>query len=143
MLSAVFQTSNTVTTSNPGGPIIATPHVVLIFWGSNWGTTSTPVAGTCINAVGDILSDGYTGDLKSYNAAFGNGSIQSTYFVNDTSPGATTTNAAVTAMVLSKINSDNFPRPNTDPNLYYFVITQSGTSDPSENEAGCALFWNR
>src|SRR6478609_3277229 len=102
MLSAVFQTSNTVTTSNSGGPIIATPHVVLIFWGPNWGTTSTPLAGTCINSVGDILSDGYTGDLKSYNAAFGNGSIQSTYFVNDSSPGATTTNAAVTAMVLGK-----------------------------------------
>src|SRR5690242_13328944 len=79
LLAAVFATSNTVTTSNNGGPVITNPHIVLIFWGANWNSPpQTPSASNCINAVGDIISGPYLRGLQGYNAAFGNGNITNT-----------------------------------------------------------------
>src|SRR5690242_8223206 len=85
MLAAIFGTSNTVTTSNNGGPVITNPHIVLIFWGANWNVPpQTPSPSACINAVGDIISGPYLRGLSGYGA-FGNGNITNTYFVTDSS----------------------------------------------------------
>src|SRR5439155_7913352 len=114
------------------------PHVAMIFWGANWGNgTSTPANGTVTAAVRDnILNGPYLGNLSAYRAAFGNGSIFSSYFITNTSPGSTFTSGQVQSMVTTNVNNGTLPRPTVDSQLLYFVVTQSGSSDPSEGLNG-------
>ncbi|MEI8195900.1 MAG: hypothetical protein WCI73_08330, partial [Phycisphaerae bacterium] len=137
MLAAYFATSNTITTSDNGGPIIATPHVILMFWGANWTNgTSTPQYLTIINALADIFGSAYTDDLTTYRSGFGHASISFTYLFGDTSPGANFTNANVQTFVTNEIQAQNVPLPKNDSNYLYMVITQNGSTDPTEGLNG-------
>ena len=131
---AVFQTSNAVTSSDNNGPVITSPHVALIFWGAAFGNnTANPSAATIQGAVNPILTGQYLGDLSSYRAGLGNGYIFNTYTIANSSPGANFVDANVRTMLTTNINNGTLPRPTVDANLLYMVVTQNGSSDPTES----------
>jgi hypothetical protein len=132
----IFQTSNTVTTSDNNGPIINSPHVVLVFWGANWGNgTAVPAAATVQSNVRSIITSFYLPDLSSYRPAFNNGNIDRTVTITTSSPAASFTGANVATMLQTNINNGTLPRPSADANYLYLVVAQNGTSSPGANGA--------
>ena len=135
---AIFQTSNSVTTSDNSGPVISSPHTILVFWGSNWGNgTATPAQSAVQNAVTIGLHSFYLSDLSGYRGfgSFGGGYIDRTVTITSSSPAASFTGANVAAMLQTNINNGVLPRPNVDANYYYLVVAQNGTTSPGANGA--------
>src|SRR5678815_1362909 len=132
----IFQPTNTVTTSDNNGPTINNPHVVLIFWGANWGNgTATPAAATVQSNVSRIINSFYLPDLSIYRSGFGNGNIDRTVTITTSSPAASFTGANVATMLQTNINNGTLPRPSADANYLYLVVAQNGTSSPGANGA--------
>jgi hypothetical protein len=136
LLAVIFQTSGTVTTSDNGGPIIATPHVALVFWGAAWSGSPSPSIAAIQNAANVALTSAYVRNLQSYRAAFNNGSIFSTYTITTSSPPANFTTGTMSSFLQTNINNGTLPRPTVDSQLLYMIIPQSGSTDPTEGLGG-------
>ncbi|CAN5606501.1 hypothetical protein BH09PLA1_BH09PLA1_29910 [soil metagenome] len=133
LLSLVLATNPPLTTGDNGGPILADPHVALVFWGGGWSGSPVPSVTQVQMAAQTVLTSRYTYDLSAYRAALGGGgSIYGSYFVTSTSPPAQFTTDDMLAMLQSSINAGALPRPTVDNHLLYMVIPQAGSNDPSE-----------
>jgi RTX calcium-binding nonapeptide repeat (4 copies) len=127
--------SATISDHNPGqppGPVLTSPQVELVFWGSNWNTGSNPALRINLTiAVTDLIQSSYIGRLSQYGV--GNGVLVGPPItITSTSPGTNFTNANVQTMLSSNIGG-SIPYHS---NWLYMVIAQPGSTDPTEGLGG-------
>ena len=127
--------SATISDHNPGqppGPVLTSPQVELVFWGSNWNSGSNPALRINVTiAVTDLIQSSYIGRLSQYGV--GNGVLVGPPItITSTSPGTNFTNANVKTMLSSNIGG-SIPYHS---NWLYMVIPQPGSTDPTENLGG-------
>ncbi|MDB5307808.1 MAG: hypothetical protein JWO38_2010, partial [Gemmataceae bacterium] len=126
------------TVANLNGPVIAHAHIVEIFWGSGWTSAAKSAVQT---AVSSIVAGPYLSAAAQYNAAIGSASVVNTYSITSTNPPAHFTGADVNSFLAANLKDFNplgsiTESAMTDPNAYYFVFTQPGSTDPAENLGG-------
>ncbi len=99
-----------------------------------------------VDAVDSIVSGPYLSDLSQYGTAArpisGTAVFDDSFTIVDPAPPAgnfTEGNAA--AMLIQNMGNDTLPNPSTDPNLYYYVFTQPGsTLEGAFGAHGSAVF---
>jgi hypothetical protein len=117
--------------SDGGGPLIGNVKVELVFWGKGWNKDQTTVAlmQSMEEKVQVILQSPYLNGLSQYRkGAIKGGSYQASVSVATSSPGATFTEAQGVAFLQANMQNGTLPKPDTDPNLLYVVVTQPGSS---------------
>jgi hypothetical protein len=113
--------------------VLTNPQVELVFWGSNWNSGSNPTLRTNVtNAVTDIIGPSpYADKLGQYGV--GTGVLAgSPVTITSSSPGANFTNSQVSTMLQNNIGG-SIPY---NSNWLYMVITQPGSTDPTEGLGG-------
>jgi hypothetical protein len=87
------------------------------------------------NDVDSIMSGPYLNSLSQYRNIGHAGRTRSDT-ITSSSPGSSFTDANVASMLQININNNILPDPNSDSSLLYLVITQPGSSDPTEGLGG-------
>jgi hypothetical protein len=129
------------TVMNMGGPLIDTPKVEIIFWGSGWtaNAANMTLQTNVVNAVQSIVAGPYLSDLTQYGTAkfpiSGMATYGQSFNIANTSPPANFTAGNVAAMLTQNMANKTLPNPSTDPNLYYYVFTQPGSALAGANGA--------
>jgi hypothetical protein len=142
MLAILFRDNNPIpATVDLGGAVIQPAHVELVFWGSAYSGATTPSIASVTTAVNGILGTAatpgpYTSALSQYRSGLGPANVVGSVTVTTSSPAATFTNAQVNAFLTGAINAGTLPSPASDPQLLYMVITQPGSTDPTEGLGG-------
>jgi len=125
--------SVTLSNNNAGqaaGPVLRNPLVELVFWGNGWNTNQT-LQTNVTNAVTYLTQSTYIDRLGQYG--IGTGELAGTpVTITNSSPGANFTRANVITMLQSNMGG-SIPYHS---NWLYMVITQPGSTDPTENYLG-------
>jgi len=132
----IFQTAVTETAVDNSGPVIMSPNVALVFWGTGWTNNPAPSITAVHDAAQAILTGPFLRPLGNYRAGMTTGSIYASYTISSTSPPSNFTNNDVQSMLVANINNGTLPRPTIAPDLLYMVFTQTGSSDPAEGASG-------
>jgi hypothetical protein len=125
----LFNNLTTASTTDGGGALILQPHVELIFWGGGWNSGGGPaLRTTMINAVTSITTGPYLAPLKEYWPTLGPGSLKASITITSSNPPSTFNNTNVFNMLTANIANNTLPNPDSDANLYYFVVPQPGST---------------
>lgn len=136
--SVLFGGPANKTVSDNNGLVINNARVDLIFWGSAWTAAEQSLIQTAVDA---ILQGPYVTAASQYRGGIGQGSRVNSYGITDTSPPSHFTIADVQDFLLANIKDFNAAgpvteSPTTTPDIFYFVVTQPGSSDPTERLGG-------
>ena len=139
MPSILFHQGVSVTISdrNPGqttrGTVLQNPQVELVFWGSKWNSGSNPALRTNVtNAVADIIQSTYILKLGQYGVGTGQLAGAAPVTITSSSPRENFTDANVSTMLQNNLGG-SIPY---NSNWLYMVITQPGSTDPTESLLG-------
>ena len=119
---------------NRGGPVIDTPKVELIFWGSGWNANAANMAlrTNLVNAVQSIVSGPYLSALTQYATAdqpiSGTAVLDQTFTIATSDPPAVFNDGNITKMLIQNMGNKTLPNPSSDPNLFYYVYPQPGST---------------
>ncbi|MDP9169446.1 MAG: hypothetical protein M3N54_02405, partial [Acidobacteriota bacterium] len=130
----------TITMVDGGGPVITTPDIYLIFWGSAWAGTPTPTAAAFSAAVDNILRGPYMSGLLQYRGV-GHGMLLGQTSVTTSNPPAVFTNANVSALIQGLLDNGTLPEPDQDARIFYVVVMQQGVQFTNSGLGGEHTFF--
>ena len=119
--------------SPPGGSIqftdkgaqkLTNVHVVLIFWGREWANSQ--LATLVTNAIQNLLAGPYMSYLTQYGVR--RGSIWGTKFITNGDPPNPFAYPNIGNFVISQLDADNLPEPDSDWPLVYAVFLPSNVA---------------
>ena len=105
-----------------GGPVIPSPHVHLIFWGSAWtGGDAKPSVGAVVDAVSAMVTGPYMDSLAQYRD-IGRGSLVGVTLVATSDPPANFSEWEVEDLISGLLAKGSLRSPALDDQLLFLVI---------------------
>ena len=98
-------------------------HVQLIFWGTEWAGIGKGLSGLVTNAVQSLLGGPYMTYLAQYGVH--RGSLRGTTYATAGNPPLPFSYADVGNFIISQLDADNLPEPDSDWPIVYAVIMPS------------------
>ena len=95
-------------------------NVLLIFWGKQWAGNPNPLATQVTDNVKNLLAGPYMSYLVQYGVH--RGSLWGTLFFTGGDPPTTFTLANVGNFLISQLDADNLPEPDSDWPIFYCVV---------------------
>lgn len=109
-----------------GGPVLANAEIVLIFWGTAWGTAATtPTRDQCAAALHDIVEGAWGTQLAQYRGIGRASIVQTVDWLTSEAP-ATFVESDISGFVESRVAGGDVIAP--DGNTLYCVILPTGHS---------------
>ncbi len=110
-----------------GGPLIPNAHVQLIFWGSDWSSTSEPQAASDLTTqLTQLLAGPYMRGLSQYSV-YPAKLVSSPTFDPGTDPPPTITTSVIGQYLQSVIGTNGILDFRNDDQLLYLVVTQNSS----------------
>jgi hypothetical protein len=117
-----------------GGPVIASVHLYLVFWGAAWTVTPSPPLNAVVEAARGIVTGPYMSGLAQYRGV-GPGTLAGAALATASSPSSPFPYQEVETLLSGLLGSGSLPSPASDPSLLFLVIAPAGVRS-SENFAG-------
>jgi hypothetical protein len=111
---------------NRGAQTLNNVHVVLIFWGIQWGGSPNPLAAQVTSAVQNLLAGPYMTYLAQYGVH--RGSLWGTKFVTNGDPPNPFSYKNVGDFIINLLDADILPEPDSNWPIFYCVIMPSNVS---------------
>ncbi|HKW17156.1 MAG TPA: hypothetical protein VJO35_06595 [Terriglobales bacterium] len=124
------------------GPLITTPEVFTVFWGSGWGQASAASIIPEINGFFDyILTSSLMDQLAEYNVPkykIGHGKRTGTLTLTNPDVSSPIDDSGIQQMIQKQISAGAFPA--STPNAIYFVFLPSGVTVTQGGSESCKVF---
>jgi hypothetical protein len=125
-----------------GGASLSSPPIFLIFWGSYWGSATSPQALAVTNAAKEVINSSFFTEVEQYGSSgvpvFGGVAYDPSNPVSGFNQGQSfiSTPGTIESVVQNQVYHGPLPRPNATAHLpIYVVITPPGITS-AVNDAG-------
>jgi len=105
------------------GPVLATPQLYLIYWGTTWmpQTTPAPTPAQVTSAVRTLLASGYLTGLTQYRGS-GHGALRGSTLITTSNPPDGFTDHQVAAFIDAQLAAGTVPGPGPANQTVYGVV---------------------
>ncbi len=125
------------------GRLLTHCRVVLVFWGTAWGKSSTtPSQDTFATALKGIVNGPWSSKLAQYRG-IGHISIEQTTPVTTSDPPTSFTNSDIQTMLKDQIDKGKLPAPDNTIDRVYCVLMPTGHSSGDTSFVGQHQFFDR
>ncbi len=117
------------------GPVIATPHLQLVFWGAGWKAAGEPSVGEVEAAAGTLVSGRYLAGLAEYRG-IGPGKLLRSVLAPESEPPQRFSDPDSVRLLKELFEARRLPEPDDDSAIVYCVIMPSGVTYENANVIG-------